>query len=128
MSGIYDRRFLTGVTIEARIPQMPLFQGKKIPKFCRGNRNEKISLPLSHNSMKLSVGETSFEHHNNNDQLYQGESVRIYIYKNNVISRSLFPTILSFKSIIFIIILIFPVLGTCLSLVLADKSTMIVFK
>ena len=78
--------------------------------------------------MKLSVGETSFEHHNNNDQLYQGESVRIYIYKNNVISRSLFPTILSFKSIIFIIILIFPVLGTCLSLVLADKSTMIVFK
>jgi len=28
-TGIYDRRFLTGVTIEARIPQMPLFQGKK---------------------------------------------------------------------------------------------------
>ena len=62
MSGIYDRRFLTGVTIEARIPQMPLFQGRKIPKFSSENRNEKISLPLSHNSMKISVGDPSFEH------------------------------------------------------------------
>ena len=78
--------------------------------------------------MKISVGDLSFEHFNLNNHIYQGESVRIYIYKNNVISRSLFPTVLSFKSIIFIIILIFPVLGTCLSLILADKSTMIVFK
>ena len=56
------------------------------------------------------------------------DSVRIYIYKDNVFSRSLFPTILSFKRILFIIILILPVVGTCLSLVLADKSTLIVFK
>ena len=58
----------------------------------------------------------------------QGDPARIFIYHDNPISRTVFPTLLSFKSIIFLIILIFPVLGTCLSLVLADKATLIVFK
>ena len=70
--GLYDKRFLTGVIIEvghnsemksklqlkstkARIPQMPLFQGSKIPKFSTTNRNDKISFPLSHNLQKISV-------------------------------------------------------------------------
>ena len=75
LSGIYDRRFLTGVTIEARIPQMPLFQGRKIPKFSSENRNEKISLPLSHNSMKISVGDLSFELYNDNNRLFIRESL-----------------------------------------------------
>jgi len=110
-NGLYDKRFLTGVIIEARMPQMPLFQGNKIPKFSTANRNDKISFPLSHNFQKIS-----------------GDSVRIYIYKDNIVSRSLFPILLSFKRILFIVILLLPVLGTCLSLILADKSTMIVFK
>ena len=35
---------------------------------------------------------------------------------------------LSFKTIMFLVVLLVPVLGTCLSLVLADKATLIVFK
>lgn len=60
--------------------------------------------------------------------LMQGDSVRIFIYSDNLLSRSLFPTFLSFKSIIFLLVLMVPVFGTCLSLVLADKSTQIVFR
>ena len=29
IQGSYDRRTLTGVTVEARLPQLPLFQGPK---------------------------------------------------------------------------------------------------
>lgn len=60
--------------------------------------------------------------------MFQGDPARIFIYHDNPFSRTVFPTLLSFKSIIFLTILIVPVLGTCLSLVLADKATLIVFK
>ena len=52
--GLYDKRFLTGVTIEARMPHLPLFQGSKVPKFICEN-NESISFPLSHNFQKILV-------------------------------------------------------------------------
>lgn len=112
------------------MPQMPLFQGNKIPKFSTANRNDKISFPLSHNFQKISVSKhmNIYNYYSHFYHNLQGDSVRIYIYKDNIVSRSLFPILLSFKRILFIVILLLPVLGTCLSLILADKSTMIVFK
>ena len=71
-SGAYDRRYLTGmsmsiimnpsfesvsisgVTIEARLPQMPLFQGSKVPQFSK-NDNDAVSFPLSHNFQRILV-------------------------------------------------------------------------
>ena len=77
-SGAYDRRYLTGacvvsfidcnefnrdiaiagVTIEARLPQMPLFQGSKVPQFSK-NDNDAVSFPLSHNFQRILVSEVS---------------------------------------------------------------------
>lgn len=112
--------------IEARLPQMPLFQGSKVPKFST-DTNETISFPLSHTFQKIFVS-LSFCSGFYFEFYVKGDSVRIYVYHDNMISRSVFPTLLSFKSIIFLIILVLPVIGTCLSLVLADKSTQILFK
>eukprot|EP00090_Calanus_glacialis_P044015 TRINITY_DN7816_c0_g1_i2.p1 TRINITY_DN7816_c0_g1~~TRINITY_DN7816_c0_g1_i2.p1 ORF type:complete len:471 (-),score=139.23 TRINITY_DN7816_c0_g1_i2:321-1733(-) len=109
--GSYDRRLLTGVSMEARLPQMPLFQGKKIPKYSVENRTEAISLPLSSSFHKIF-----------------GEPVRIFVFSNNYFCRNLFPALFSFKQIIYMLVMIIPVLGTCLSLVLADNTLQIIFK
>merc|ERR1719336_2407956 len=109
-NGFYDHHQLTGVMIEARLPQLPLFQGSKVPKVSSG-ANESVSLPLGPDFQKI-----------------LGDSVRIYIHHDNLLSRTVFPAILSFKTIMFLVVLLVPVLGTCLSLVLADKATLIVFK
>ncbi len=45
---------ISGVTIEARLPQMPLFQGSKVPQFSK-NDNDAVSLPLSHNFQRILV-------------------------------------------------------------------------
>jgi len=109
--GSYDQRLLTGVTMEARLPQMPLFQGKKVPKYSLENRAEAISLPLSSNFHKIF-----------------GEPVRIFVFSDNYFCRNLFPALYSFKQIIYMLVMIIPVLGTCLSLVLADNTMQIIFK
>jgi len=110
-AGPYDQRLLTGVTMEARLPQMPLFQGTKIPKFSVENRTDAISLPLSSHFQKIF-----------------GEPVRIFVFSNNYFCRNFFPAMFSFKKIIYMLVMIIPVLGTCLSLVLADNTLQIIFK
>jgi len=109
--GSYDRRLLTGVSMEARLPQMPLFQGTKIPKFSAENRADAISLPLNSGFHKIF-----------------GDPVRIFVFSNSYICRNLFPALFSFKQIMFMLVMILPVLGTCLSLVLADNTLQIIFK
>lgn len=111
-AGSYDQRLLTGVTMEARLPQMPpFFQGTKIPKFSVENRTEAISLPLNSHFHKIF-----------------GEPVRIFVFSNNYFCRNFFPAMFSFKKIIYMLVMIIPVLGTCLSLVLADNTLQINFK
>lgn len=45
---------VAGVTIEARLPQMPLFQGSKVPQFSK-NANDAVSFPLSHSFQRILV-------------------------------------------------------------------------
>ena len=60
--------------------------------------------------------------------IFQGEPVRIFVFSNNYFSRNFFPAMFSFKKIIYMLVMIMPVLGTCLSLVLADNTLQIIFK
>jgi hypothetical protein len=53
--GEYDRKLLTGLSIEARIPKLSLFQGFKIPQVSLENRVDSIALPLSSGFHKIVV-------------------------------------------------------------------------
>ena len=55
MAGEYDRKLLTGLSIEARIPKLSLFQGFKIPQVSLENRVDSIALPLSSGFHKIVV-------------------------------------------------------------------------
>ena len=44
--------------IEARLPQLPLFQGSKVPKVSSG-ANESVSLPLGPDFQKILVREAA---------------------------------------------------------------------
>ena len=55
LPGEYDRKLLTGLSIEARIPKLSLFQGCKIPQVALENREDSISLPLSSGFHKIVV-------------------------------------------------------------------------
>jgi hypothetical protein len=54
-SGEYDRKLLTGLSIEARIPKLSLFQGCKIPQVSLETREDSISLPLTSGFHKIVV-------------------------------------------------------------------------
>ena len=81
--------------------------------------------------------------------LPQGDTVRIFVFRNSCLCRNFFPALFSFKKvfilpiitiavtnigmtnnlqILFLLVLLLPVLGTALSLVLADNTTQVVFK
>jgi len=109
--GSYDRRTLTGVTVEARLPQLPLFQGPKAPHFSVEKKSDCIALPLGSKFHKI-----------------QGDPVRIFVFRNSCLCRNFFPALFSFKKILFLVVLLLPVLGTALSLILADNTTQVVFK
>ena len=80
---------------------------------------------------------------------HQGDPVRIFVFRNSCLCRNFFPALFSFKKvfilpiiaiavtdigmtnnlqILFLLVLLLPVLGTALSLVLADNTTQVVFK
>lgn len=109
--GSYDRRTLTGVSVEARLPQLPLFHGPKVPHFSLEKKADCIGLPLGSKFHKI-----------------QGDPVRIFVFRNSCLCRNLFPALFSFKKILFLLVLLLPVLGTALSLVLADNTTQVIFK
>jgi hypothetical protein len=48
--------------------------------------------------------------------------VRILVYSESYICRSLCPALFSLKRVLFLVILVVPVLGTLLSVVLADNT------
>ena len=79
--------------IEARLPQLPLFQGSKVPKVSSG-ANESVSLPLGPDFQKILVRAAArFKLHDYIAHC-QGDSVRIYIHHDNLLSRTVFPAIL----------------------------------
>ena len=49
--------------IEARLPQLPLFQGSKVPKVSSG-ANESVSLPLGPDFQKILVRAAASYKHN----------------------------------------------------------------
>ena len=82
--------------IEARLPQLPLFQGSKVPKVSSG-ANESVSLPLGPDFQKILVRAAAiYKLHDyiHNMSHCQGDSVRIYIHHDNLLSRTVFPAIL----------------------------------
>ena len=81
--------------IEARLPQLPLFQGSKVPKVSSG-ANESVSLPLGPDFQKILVRAAArYKLHDHDYMAHcQGDSVRIYIHHDNLLSRTVFPAIL----------------------------------
>ena len=81
--------------IEARLPQLPLFQGSKVPKVSSG-ANESVSLPLGPDFQKILVRAAARYKLHEHDYIAhcQGDSVRIYIHHDNLLSRTVFPAIL----------------------------------
>ena len=85
--------------IEARLPQLPLFQGSKVPKVSSG-ATESVSLPLGPDFQKILVRAAARYKLHDHDYIHdyiahcQGDSVRIYIHHDNLLSRTVFPAIL----------------------------------
>ncbi len=48
--------------------------------------------------------------------------MRIFVYSESYLCRSLFPALFSLQRVLFLLILLIPVLGTLLSVVLADNT------
>ena len=70
MQDFYDHHQLTRVMIEARLPQLPLFQGSKVPKVSSG-ANETVSLPLGPDFQKILVREAArYKLHDDHDYIY----------------------------------------------------------
>ncbi|XP_023330229.1 uncharacterized protein LOC111702695 isoform X2 [Eurytemora carolleeae] len=79
--------------------------GYKIPQIRLENKLDSILLPLSSSLHKI-----------------MGEPVRIFVFRDTRLWNIVCPTLFSLKKILFTLILFIPVLGTILSLILAENT------